>query len=204
MKGEAGMPALPTAAALPPHAAASAPNGSTPAGLPPALESRVYHELRVLARRCLGIAREWGLLQATSLAHEAWLRLGGLDRAAWGSEDGFKALAAAVMRRILVDEARREGAAKRGKGWRRIPFDDAPPSEADAQARGADVLDLHATLGELESFDAFKARVVELRFFGGLTVPQAARVLAVSDRTIELEWRAARAWLRSRLERARP
>jgi len=160
-----------------------------------------YAELRGLARRCLddGGRGARGLLRTTTLVHETWLKLRGYDPGIWDGRRQFAALAASAMRSVVVDEARHEGRMKRGQGWRRVSLRATGPEEGDEDG-WADVLDLDALLVELEQWDPRRARVVELRFFGGLTVAQVADLLGVSDRTVEQEWRLARAWLRARLE----
>lgn len=142
-----------------------------------------------------------GILQTTALVHEAWLRLRGYDLASLSDKrHEFAALSATVLRSVLVDEARREGRRKRGgASWRRIPLD--PETEiSEATSQYADLLELDEALVALEHLSPRRARIVELRFFGGLSVEHVAAILGVSGRTIETDWQLARAWLRVRLE----
>lgn len=134
-------------------------------------------------------------LQTTDLVHEAYLRLAGQQRVSWKNRGHFLAVAAQAMRRVLVDHARRRNAAKRGKGADASPFD----SIALAMESSADLVDIDTALDRLARLDAREARVVELRFFAGLTMPEVARALGVSVATVEREWAAARAWLRREL-----
>jgi RNA polymerase sigma factor (TIGR02999 family) len=150
-----------------------------------------YDHLRELARAWMGRERPGHTLQPTALVHEAYLRLA--DAGTLGVDDrtGFQALAAVTMRRVLVDHARRRGRAKRGGGWRRVGL---AGLSADADGE-TDLLALDEALTRLGAEHERAARVVELRFFGGMGVEQAAAVLGVSARTIELDWQFARAWL---------
>jgi RNA polymerase sigma factor (TIGR02999 family) len=158
-----------------------------------ALEQRVYDELRRIAARRLRHERR-ASLQTTDLVHEAWLRLEGqrgLDRA---NRDQFAALAAQAIRRILVDHARARQAAKREGPGARVSLHDS----LDAPAAAREPLDLLALDEALERFAALHARaarVVELRFFGGLSEPETARALESSERTVAGDWAFARAWL---------
>ena len=156
----------------------------------------VYDELRALASAHL--AREHGprTLQPTALVHEAWMRLAGSDPGHLATRTHFFATAAAAMRRILVDQARRRRARKRGSGEDQLTLelDDMPTPSLEP-----DVLDVHHALDDLARIAERQARVVELRFFGGLTVPEAAEVLDVSLATAERDWTAARHWLFRRL-----
>jgi RNA polymerase sigma factor (TIGR02999 family) len=161
-----------------------------------ALIPLVYDELRALASAHL--AREHGprTLQPTALVHEAWMRLAGSDPGHLASRNHFFATAAAAMRRILVEQARRRRSRKRGRGEDRITLelDDMPTPSLEP-----DVLDVHRALEDLARIADRQARLVELRFFGGLTVPESAEVLDVSLATAERDWTAARHWLRRRL-----
>jgi len=157
----------------------------------------VYADLRRLARALVRRDGE-GTLNATSLVHEAYLRLVGLDRIDATSRAQFFGLAARAMRTILVDHARRRIARKRGRGWRRVALDERI---VDLAPTGLDVLDLHAALRKLAHSDARAAQVVEMRVFAGLTIPEVAAALGVSPRTIDNEWRVARAWLHDRISR---
>jgi RNA polymerase sigma factor (TIGR02999 family) len=139
------------------------------------------------------------LLRTTALVNEAWLKLRGYDPSIWDGRREYAALAAAAMRSVLVDEARREGRNKRGSGWRRVPLG-AMDEGVDDGGEWVDLLDLEVLLEGLERISTRRARVVELRFFGGLGTVEVADLLGVSERTVEEEWRLARAWLRARLD----
>jgi RNA polymerase sigma factor (TIGR02999 family) len=152
----------------------------------------VYEELRQLADRFLAGEKPGATLQPTALVHEAYLRLVGSDRASWENRAHFFGAAARAIRRILVDRARARGAARRG-GGRPLRLDtDAPLAGPEPSL---DVLALDEALAKLASIDAQKARVVELRFFGGLSVDETAATLGVSASTVDRDWAFARAWL---------
>jgi RNA polymerase sigma factor (TIGR02999 family) len=158
----------------------------------------VTDELRAIAGGLLRRERADHTLQPTALVNEAWMRL---FRSAGSAPEGrrhFFALAAKVMRQILVDHARSGKREKRGGGEAALPLDEALAAVA---VERLDLLDLNSALEELAALDERQARVVELRFFGGLEAEEAADVLGVSLSTIEREWRAARAWLYQRLAR---
>jgi RNA polymerase sigma factor (TIGR02999 family) len=153
----------------------------------------VYEELRQLAARKLAQEKPGQTLQATALVHEAYLRLvGGETPPRWDSRGHFFAAAAQAMRRILVENARRKGRDKHGGGRRRAhpDLDALLAAESDE-----DLLALHEALEQLAARDPLKARLVELRFFAGLTLEQAAECLNISLSTAERGWRYARAWL---------
>ena len=160
----------------------------------------VYEELRRRARAYLRRERVGHTLQPTALVHEAYLRLITQDRAAWQNRAQFYAVAAQMMRRILVDNARARKMPKRSGAWARVSLADF---HATHQPYEVDVLDLHAALDELAAFDARKSQVAELRFFGGLSLDETGHVLDISVATVEREWQAARAWLYSRLKGSR-
>lgn len=151
----------------------------------------VYDELHALARRQLRGERPDHTLQPTALLHEAYLRLVGSD-VAWEGRVHFLAVAAQVMRHILVDHARARARAKRGGGAERVTLDEALSSVAD---RPDDLLALDEALERLGAFDERKARVVELHYFGGLTYDEVAGALDVSPATVDRELRLAKAWL---------
>jgi len=151
-----------------------------------------------MARRCMRGARRGSLLQTTALANEAWIRL--RKYSGHGSEQ-TPVVAAAVLRSVLVDAARREGAVKRGNGWRRVALEPAVAVEG-AGERWVDLLDLDEALEGLERSNPRAARIVELRFFGGLSVAETAVFIGASERTVEAEFRLARALLRVRLDPA--
>src|SRR5262245_18017265 len=156
----------------------------------------LYDELKAIARRQFKGQPEGHTLQATVLVHEAFLRLIGRPASSWKDRKHFFAVAATAMRQILVNHARAKNAEKRGGGGQRLVLDE---NAIAGKESGLDVLDLHEALEKLQQIDERKHRVVELRFFAGLTVPEVADVLQLSVMTIESEWRAARAWLATQL-----
>jgi len=162
----------------------------------------VHEELRRIARKCMAGERTGHTLQATALVHELFLRIVDADRLTLNSRTHFFALSARLMRQILVDQARRRRAGKRGGGATMISLDDAPP--AATRASSVDVLALDEALEALSSLDARQCRIVELRFFAGLNIPEAADALGVSTATIEREWAIAKAWLHRRLSAPPP
>lgn len=165
-----------------------------------ALFPLVYDELRALA---LGMYRGGGetpTLQPTAVVNEAYLKLAGAAGAQWTGRDHFFALAARAMRQILIDHARRKDADKRGGAWDRVSLSGAADDITGGGADEAGLVDLELALAKLERESERQARVVELRYFGGLSVEEAARVLGVSERTVKADWRFARAWLRAELE----
>lgn len=169
------------------------------AGDPAAIEDlypAVYEPLRGLARGMLRRERADHTLQATALIHEAYLKLADLDRAAPEDRAHFFGIAARCMRQILVDHARRKNADKRGAAWDRVALDVAL---AGLEHEDIDVIAIDAALERLAEQDPRKARVVELRFFGGMTLAEVAEALGVSLRTAEGDWYLARAWLRKEL-----
>ena len=156
----------------------------------------VYAELHRLARATLRGERPDHTLQATALVNEAYVRLVGQTRIRWQNRAQFFGTAAQFMRRILVDHARDRLAAKRGGGAPRVELDDALLA---TQERGIDLLALDAALERLEALDERQSRLVVLRFFGGLTIEEAAAVLEISPATAKREWSTARIWLRREL-----
>ncbi len=158
------------------------------------LVSLVYAELRRMATAKLRDERPGHTLQATALVHEAWMKLMNQHGATWQNRAQFFAVAAQAMRRILVDHARRRRAAKRGDGTSPVDVDSLA-HVLTAPLPDDRLLALDAALEELAALDARQARIVELRFFGGLSVEEAADILAVSPTTIKREWATARAWL---------
>ena len=156
----------------------------------------VYDELRQMARRYLQRERSDHTLQATGLVHEAYLRLVDQTAASWENRAHFLAIAAQQMRRILVDHARRRGTGKRGGEWCKVEFDEAV---APAVSRSLDVIALDDALQDLMKLNPQHSRIVELRFFGGMTIEEVAEVLELSPRTVQREWRMARAWLRRQI-----
>jgi len=156
----------------------------------------VYRELRDLAGRCLRRERPGHTLQATALVHEAYMRLIGQREVEWQSRAHFFSIAAGMMRRVLLDYARKHHAAKRGGGARRETLDD---NMLIAEHKLADVLALDEALQRLAAIDAQQARIVELRFFAGLDVEEVAGILEISTPTVKREWRSAKAWLQRQM-----
>ena len=169
-------------------------DGSRPVRLDEQLLQAAYGELRGLANVILQGERPGHTLQATALANEAWVKLDHNESARYGSKQHFLAVAARAMRQILVDHARRRGAAMRGGNALRLTLvDDAAGSIETEQ--GLDILALEDALERLEILDPRGAQIVELRFFGGMSETEVAEHLDVSRRTVSREWRLARAWL---------
>ena len=156
----------------------------------------VYDELRRVARRHLRGESPAHALQATALVHEVYLRLIDVDRMTLTDRAHFFGVAATLMRQIVVDHARRQRAGKRGGGVTLIGLDEAPPP---AQISSVDVLALDEALDALATLDPRQCQVVELRFFAGLTIDEAATALGISSATVEREWALANAWLYRRL-----
>jgi RNA polymerase sigma factor (TIGR02999 family) len=156
----------------------------------------VYEELRGIAARQLGRERIGHTLQPTALVHEAYMRLVDQRKVDWQNRAHFFGVAAQIMRRILVDHARRHAASKRGDGARCVSIDDAQHVPATNELP---ILALDHALDRLEQVDSALARIVELRAFGGLTIDEAAHVLNVSPSTAKREWRTAKAWLHREL-----
>jgi RNA polymerase sigma factor (TIGR02999 family) len=154
----------------------------------------VYEELRRIARQCLRRERPGHTLQATALVNEVYLRLDGLDRMAWRDRAHFLAMAAMLMRRILVDHARRRQREKRG-GSISVTSLDAQAHDVPAPTREIDLLALDEALTRLGTFDDQQRRIVEMRFFGGLTVEETGSALGISPTTVKREWAIAKAWL---------
>ncbi len=163
----------------------------------------VYGQLRRIAGSFMARERSSHTLQPTALVHEAYLRLVDQERISWRGRTHFFAVGARVMRNILVDHARAHGRDKRGGGWRRVTLSGTPPF-GDSGLDREEVLALDEALRSLAGVDERAARVVELRFFGGLTVPETADLLGVSRRTVEADWTYARAWLLRRLAGSDP
>lgn len=159
------------------------------------LMTELYGEFRSLARRYLDREPSGHTLQPTALVNEVYLKLVDQTQVDWKGRTHFFAIGAQVMRRVLVDHARRKRRLKRGGDLRRAEVDVSLISARSA----ADVLAVHEAIEDLEKLDPRQARIVELRFFGGLSVAEVAEVLGLSPRTIEAEWTMIRAWLRRRL-----
>ncbi len=162
-----------------------------------ALYSLVYDELRRLARRHLQGERAGHTLQPTALVHEAYLRLAGEEQEEWANRGHFFAACAEAIRRILVEHARSRARHKRGGGWRRVSL---AQSALAAPEPSIDLIALDEALRRLAALDPPRARVVELRFFGGLTVEQTAGFLGLSVPTVVRSWRLAKAWLYRELD----
>jgi RNA polymerase sigma-70 factor, ECF subfamily len=162
------------------------------AGARDALMPLVYQELRSRAAAYLRRERRGHTLQPTALVHEAYLKLVDQKRAVWQNRAQFFGVASQMMRRLLVDRARARRMAKRSGRWARVTLDEAqratPPVDVD-------VLDLDAALTRLSAFDPRKSQLAELRFFTGLSLEEAGKVLGISIATAERDWQAARAWL---------
>ena len=156
----------------------------------------VYDELRALAGDMFRGQPPDHTWQPTALVHEAYIRLVNQHEAEWTDRAHFLAVAAKAMRNLLIDHARRRKAGKRGGGRERRALDAVVDSAAE---RSIDLLALNESLEQLGRLHERQARVVELRFFGGLTVPEAAEVLGVSAASVDNDWRMARAWLTRRL-----
>ena len=152
----------------------------------------VYDELRRMAHRYMSRERPGHTLQTTALVNEAYLRLVNREAVEWQNRAHFFAIAAQVMRHILVDHARSHAYAKRGGGTRTISLDEAM---LVSQERAAEVVALDEALKGLADIDPQQSRIVELRFFGGLTIEETAAVLQLSAATIKREWSTAKAWL---------
>jgi len=152
----------------------------------------VYEELRRLARQCMRGERAGHTLQTTALVNEAYLRLVHSSRVQWQDRAHFFAIAAQLMRRVLVDEARKRRNLKRGGEFTRVQIDEI---EVSTQPREFDLLALDQALNELAEFAPRKGKVVELRFFGGLSIEETALVLGISADIVKREWRTAKLWL---------
>lgn len=157
----------------------------------------VYEELRRLAHHYMRGERQNHTLQTTGLVNEVYVRLAGLDRMQWRDRAHFMAMAATLMRRILVDYARERHSEKRGGD---ISITSIGDHDAASPERQLDLMALDQALTRLAAFDAQQARLVEMRFFGGLTVEETADVLSLSPTTVKREWASARAWLHHQLK----
>lgn len=159
----------------------------------------IYQELRRIAHHHMRGEQTEHTLQTTALANEAWLRLVDLERVQWQDRAHFFAMASRMMRRVLVDAARSRRADKRGGGAIQVSLESA----GDLGVRDAEVIALDEALTSLEQLDARKCQVVELRFFGGLSVEETAEALSVSPATIARDWTFARTWLKRELTPSR-
>jgi len=169
----------------------------SPAQIAETLLPEVYDELHSLAEKYLRRERKNHTLQPTALVHEAFMRLVDQSRVDWKGRTHFLAVGAEAMRRILIDHARARRRGKRGGDWHRVVLSEA---EAAQKQDEVDSVALHEALERLAALDEQQARIVELRFFGGLTVEEVAHVLGVSKRKIEGDWTHAKAWLSAQLE----
>ena len=163
------------------------------------LTPKVYLELRQMDAKYMRKERTGNTLQATALVHEVFLRMVRVDSVTWQDRAHFFAVSATMMRRILVDRAHAKGSAKRGGQALRLNLDEAP--EVAAGSRDREIVALDEALTALAQVDPRKAKVVELRFFGGLSVEESAEVLKISSQTVMRDWKTARAWLMAELTR---
>ncbi|MBI1766013.1 MAG: sigma-70 family RNA polymerase sigma factor [Acidobacteria bacterium] len=161
----------------------------------------VYDELRRLARRHLRHELHQHSLQPTMLVHEAYLRLADQPQVSWENRAQFFGLAAKLMRNILVDHVRARQADKRGGGALQVSLSAVDQLGRVAQEPEVELLALDAALERLAAYSPQHSRLVELRFFGGLTIPETAEVMGLSHATVERNWTFARAWLRNELSR---
>jgi len=161
-----------------------------------ALLPLVYEELRSLAKHYMSLERSDHTLQTTALVHEAYIRLTGESDSSWENRAHYFRVAARAMRRVLIDHARKKGRQKKGQGWSRTPLDNVAlftgmPSE--------DLLNLDSALTKLSKVDPSMVQIIELRFFGGLTVEETARVISVSPWKVKNDWRIAKAWIKKEI-----
>jgi RNA polymerase sigma factor (TIGR02999 family) len=162
----------------------------------------LYGELKRQAAQCMRRQRPGDTLQATALVHETFMRLTGAGQVAWQDRKHFLAVAARTMRRVLVDLARAKSSTKRGSRAAHVPLDSGVVVEGTSVV---DLIALDEALEALATFDARKVRVIELRFFAGLTVEETAQVLEVAPDTVARDWRLARTWLLRELDtRSKP
>lgn len=159
----------------------------------------VYQDLRRLAERYMSRERPGHTLQPTALVHEVYLKLVDQTRANWKGKSHFFAVGAQAMRRLLIDHARGRRREKRGGARQRVTLAESLFPSSESELDFEELLNLNSALEKLAAVEARAAQVVELRFFGGLTVPEVAHVLDVSTRTVEGDWTYARAWLRREL-----
>jgi RNA polymerase sigma factor (TIGR02999 family) len=176
------------------------------AGALEVLWPKIYEDLKQLARRQLSRERSDHTLQRTALVNEAFIRLSGQRSVEWLNREQFLSLASKIMRRVLVDYARQRGAQRRGNGAERLSLSDTQAAlEVDhTQAStfeddSVDVVAIDTALQKLEQIDAPQSQIVELRYFGGLTLEETADVAGISVATVKREWSMARAWLRREL-----
>ncbi len=165
------------------------------------LVTRLYDELNAIAHRRLRLEATGHTLSTTALVHEAYLKLSDQPNAEWKNREQFLSIAAEAMRRVLVDHARGRQRAKRGDGVALLPLDaaDVSPASLLNDDQAADLMALDEALSRLEAFNPEGARIVQLRFFGGLSNEEVATVLQSSERTVRRQWSVAKAWLRREL-----
>ena len=161
----------------------------------------VYDELHRLAEHYMRNERVGHTLQPTALINEAYLRLASAEKANWQHRAHFVAVAAGTMRRVLIDHARKQKAAKRGGKQAALPLEDSP--EFLSEERSEELIALDEALTRLQELDSRQSQVVELRFFGGLTVEETAEVLGISPKTVKRDWAVARAWLHGEMSKDR-
>ena len=159
----------------------------------------VHSELRRLARRYLGREHPGHTLQTSALINEAYIRLIDQESVQWQNRAHFFAVAAQVMRHILVDHARAHLYAKRGGGAHKVPLDEV---EAKTGQRAAELVALDDALSTLGNLDSRKSQIIELRFFGGLTIEETAEAMHISPKTVTREWRSAKAWLHREMSKS--
>jgi RNA polymerase sigma factor (TIGR02999 family) len=162
----------------------------------------VYEELRLLANQKMAQERPGQTLQATALVHEAYIRLVEATDQSWNSRGHFFKAAAEAMRRILVESARRKGRIKHGGNFQRVEMDESASIVSDEHA-AYELVALDEALDRFSQKDELKADLVKLRYFAGLTIPQAAQILNISHATAERHWIYARCWLRTEIDRQR-
>jgi RNA polymerase sigma factor (TIGR02999 family) len=162
----------------------------------------VYAELRLIARGYMVHERPGHTLQATALVHEAYLRLIDLQNVGWQDRAHFFAVSAQMMRRILVDRARARVTGKRGGAAARLQFDEIPEIPEVGSWRASELMALDDALTGMAKMDPRKAKVIEMRFFGGLSVEETAEVLKISPQSVMRDWKLARAWLQRELARS--
>lgn len=160
---------------------------------------QVYDELRRLARGYMARENRGHTLEPTALVHEAWVRMADQSRVDWQGRTHFRAVGAQMMRRVLIDHARKREGQKRGGGLQRVTLGDTLLRPPEAEVDLPELLALDDALGRLADLDERQARVVELRCFGGLTHAEIAETLGVSERTVGSDWKHGRAWLRREL-----
>lgn len=169
------------------------------AGQPAALNRLVeaaYPELKRIAHRQCGRERQSSTLQCTAVVHEAWIRLAHAQHPTWKDRAHFFAFASRLMRSILIDYARARNSIKRGGGVPALALID---TDAVSSPPEVDILELNAALEELEKLDPMQGRIVELRYFSGLSIPETAEATGISESTVKREWIVAKTWIRRRL-----